>query len=456
MNAPFRIIRPQAGPQERFLSSPADIAIYGGAAGGGKSWGLLLEPLRHIHNPEFGAVFFRRNSTQIRNEGGLWDESVKLYAPIGAKPRETTLDWQFPSRASVSFRHLEHEKTKFDWQGSQITLLCFDELTHFSASQFWYMMSRNRSMCGIRPYVRATCNPDPDSWVAKFIEWWIDPKTGYPIPERAGKLRYMVRIGDEIKWADKPEDLAKYTMQDEDGNTIPIPPKSVTFIPALLTDNKALMAANPDYQATLMALSTVERERLLGGNWLIRPSGGMMKREMFNVIPAAPAGTRWVRAWDLAGTTEDENAEAAFTAGAKIGITPDNKIILGDMRRDRLSPGDVEKLIVVTAAADGFGVEGSLPQDPGQAGKAQVRYLISKLIGYNYRFSPESGDKVTRALPFVAQVEAKNVYLVQGDWIESFLLEAEAFPNGKFKDQIDAVSRGMAHLLEEPEYRIVL
>src|SRR4051794_22869976 len=105
------IIRPQDGPQTAFLGSSADIAIYGGAAGGGKTWALLMEPLRHVANPEFGAVFFRRTTVQIRNEGGLWDESFKLYPLIGAEPREHVLNYKFPSGAEVTFAHLEHDKT---------------------------------------------------------------------------------------------------------------------------------------------------------------------------------------------------------------------------------------------------------------------------------------------------------------------------------------------------------
>src|SRR5436305_14925946 len=74
--------------------------------------------------------------------------------------------------------------------------VCFDELTHFTAHQFFYMVSRNRSTCGVRPYIRATCNPDADSWVADFLAWWIDPQTGLPIPERAGVLRYYIRVAE--------------------------------------------------------------------------------------------------------------------------------------------------------------------------------------------------------------------------------------------------------------------
>ena len=88
----------------------------------------------------------------------------------------------------------------YDGQGAQVP--GFDELTHSTKSQFFYMMSRNRSMCGVRPYIRATCNPDADSWVAEFISWWIDQETGLPIPERAGKVRYlsasMMRLFGEI------------------------------------------------------------------------------------------------------------------------------------------------------------------------------------------------------------------------------------------------------------------
>ena len=113
-------IRPQPGPQEAFLSSSADIVFYGGAAGGGKTWALLLEPLRHINNKDFAAVIFRRNSTQVRNPGGLWTESSELYPTLGATGSETVLEWRFPGGALVKFAHLEHEKTRLNWQGAQI------------------------------------------------------------------------------------------------------------------------------------------------------------------------------------------------------------------------------------------------------------------------------------------------------------------------------------------------
>lgn len=447
-------IKPQEGPQESFLASSADIAIYGGSAGGGKTWALLLEPLRHVSNPKFGATIFRRNTVQIRNEGGLWDESEKLYPLIGAKPSSHVLKWDFVSGSKVSFAHLEHDKTVLSYQGSQIPLMCFDELTHFSAKQFWYMLSRNRSMCGVRPYVRATCNPDADSWVAEFIAWWIDQDTGLPIPERSGALRWFVRVGDTIIWADAPEELSGHKMVGENGTEVPIPPKSVTFIASKLTDNKALMAADPGYLANLMALSRVDRERLLGGNWKIRPSAGLyFQREWVEVVDAAPAGLNVVRGWDLAATPESDGNDPDWTTGTKIGLASDGTYYVLHHVYDRLSPNGVERLIRNTASQDGVGVRVKLPQDPGQAGKAQVKSLAKMLAGFDVRSATVTGDKVTRFSPFSAQAEAGNVKVVRGSWNERWFSELENFPPDQGHDD-DADSTAEAfNELAKPQAR---
>ncbi len=451
----FKPIRPQEGPQEQFIATAADIAIYGGSAGGGKTWALLLEPLRHVSNPEFGAVFFRRNTIQIRNEGGLWDESAKLYPVTGADPKESILKWDFPSGSTITFKHLEHEKNKFDWQGSQIPLICFDELTHFTETQFWYMVSRNRTMCGVKPYIRATCNPDADSWVADFIEWWIDQETGLAIPERSGVIRWFVRVGETIVWADKPMELAHHTMEDEQGNKVPIPPKSMTFISAKLTDNKALMHADPSYMANLLALPLVERERLLGGNWLIRPASGLyFQRGWVEVVDAVPTGLRIVRGWDLAATPKIASNDPDWSTGTKIGQDSEKNYYILDHVFDRLGPSGVEKLIKNTASQDGYKVEISIAQDPGQAGKSQIKNLSKMLAGYNVRSSPETGDKVTRFSGFSAQAEQGNVYILRGPWNKRFFEQLEKFPEGSHDDDADSTSRAFNVLAGVGQRRI--
>jgi len=207
----LKILEPQEGYQKAFLSCPADIVIGGGSAGAGKSFALLLDTCRYIQVPGFDAVIFRRITPQIRNPGGLWDTSRDIYSLVGATPKESVLEWAFrvgqDGLASIKFAHLEHEKNVHDWQGSQIAYIGFDELQQFSERMFFYMFSRNRSGTGIRPCIRATCNPDPDSWLAKFIEWWIDQETGFPIPERDGVIRYFIRDNSVTVWGDTMQEV---------------------------------------------------------------------------------------------------------------------------------------------------------------------------------------------------------------------------------------------------------
>ena len=431
-------IRPQPGPQEQFLSTPADIAIYGGAAGGGKSWAVLFEPLRYVTSvPEFSALFLRRNTTQIRNPGGLWDESMKLYPLTGAQPVGHTLEWKWSSGGKVTMAHLEHEVTVLDWQGSQIPLIIFDELTHFSKTQFFYMLSRNRSMCGVKPYIRATCNPDADSWVAEFISWWIDQKTGLPIQEHAAKLRWMIRQNDSIIWANTREELVvKYGQE--------CMPKSVTFIPAKLQDNKALMEADPSYMANLKALSYVERERLLGGNWKVRPAAGLyFRRTDATKIQVKPTDiVQVIRKWDLAATEPSEtNPDPDWTVGAKVAKLSNGRYVVLHIARVRERAHKVRDLVKRTAILDGRDVRIALSQDPGQAGKEQASSYVSMLAGYTVTVTKESGDKVQRAEPFAAQWQANNVDYLDADWNEEMLGELEAFPSDKaHDDQVDALA----------------
>lgn len=271
-------ISPQPGFQTDFLSTTADIAIGGGAAGAGKTFAELLEALRFSSLAGFTAIFFRRTFKQLTNPGGLWDNSMDLYSLIpGAYPNKSSCRWTFDSGATVSMSGLEQESDIYNHQGGQYALIIFDELTHFTQKQFFYLLSRNRSMCGVRPYVRAGCNPDPDSWVAKLIEWWIDTETGFPIPERAGVLRYMHSSNDTIFWGSSYQEVIDQFPPEYWDQFAPSAPedliKSITFIPGKLKDNQKLMLADPGYIGNLMALPADEKARLLDGNWKIRTDG---------------------------------------------------------------------------------------------------------------------------------------------------------------------------------------
>jgi len=284
----------------QFLSSKADIVIGGGAAGSGKSFALLLEALRYFEVPEYGGVIFRKTFPQIDAEGGLWDTSMKAYPVMGGTPFESSYYWKFPYGSKITFRHLQHEKNVLDWQGSQVPFIGFDELTHFSEYSVTYLLSRNRSMLDdhpvrepgkpvryakSKPYMRATCNPDPDSWVANLISWWInqdynDPRYGYPIPERAGKLRYFIRDANEYIWGDTKQEVLEKTahiikpLMEADPEINPQNlVKSVTFIPGTIYGNKELLRADPGYLANLLAQDEAGQAQLLHGNWKVHVDG---------------------------------------------------------------------------------------------------------------------------------------------------------------------------------------
>jgi predicted phage terminase large subunit-like protein len=443
-------ISAQPGPQTEFLRTPADICIYGGAAGGGKTAGLILEPLRHVGRvAKFTAVFFRRTTPQITNPGALWDESQNFYPRVGGTPYLGAREWRWPDGGKIKFSHLQFDATVYDWQGAQITLICFDELTHFTAHQFFYMVSRNRSTCGVRPYIRATCNPDADSWVADFLAWWLDPESGFPIAERAGVVRYYVRVSEKIVWSDRPEDLLQYLPRPEDlppGFDLPRP-ISVTFIPATVFDNPALLQVNPEYLAWLLSLPLLERERLLSGNWKIRPAAGLyFKREWCAVVDEVPADLDVVRYWDLAATEKTEFNDPDWTVGIKLGRDQNGGYWLLDMVRGRANPGDIENLLRHTATQDGKRIRIGFGQDPGQAGKSQALHLVRAFSGFTVAPAPESGDKLTRFGPFSSQCRAGNVKIRRGPWNEDLFRVLEGFPDLAHDDEVDACSGALEML----------
>ena len=446
------MLEPQAGPQTMFMASSADIVIYGGAAGGGKTYALLLEMLRHKDIKNFGAVIFRKNFTQITAEGGLWDSSVKLYTqvPDAEQRKSPKLHWKFKG-GKLTFAHLDREEDLQAWQGTEIAYLGFDELTHFSRHQFLYMLSRNRSTCGVKPYVRATCNPDSDSWVADFVSWWINQDTGYPIRERSGVVRYMCVINDVIYWGDTPEDLAS------NHGINPEECKSVTFIASKLEDNKILMKSDPSYLSNLKAMTEVDMERLLYGNWKIKAQAGRyFKRTQIPIdgyyekIPDDVI--YWCRAWDLAATDEDENGDADYTAGVLIGLRKNNRYIVADVINKQVKAGDVEKLIRMTAISDrkkyGFSYRVRIPQDPGGAGKIVAKQYLNGLSGFDVKAEPVSGSKELRATPFAAQWQNGFVDVLIAEWNEMYFSQLESFPESKHDDMVDASSDAFNELTE--------
>ena len=445
---------------------------------------------------------------------------MALLPLIGAIPKKTpSPQFIFPSGAKVAFGHLERYSDCLSYQGSQIPLIAFDELTHFDEDVFWYMFSRIRSDSGVDGYIRATTNPDPDSWVRTFIDWWIG-EDGLAIPERSGKIRWFIRINGECIWGDSRMDLLRYQFDgeitavdkthadadelfllDESSNkaqtivtpgvegTLYVvtgsrqffqwtgseyrelnPPKSVTFILSTLQDNKILMRNDPSYLANLKALPLVEQERLLGGNWNIRPAAGMYyPRNKITLIDEIPDDViKWVRAWDLAGTADrkDNNPEdgPAYTAGVLIGKRKNGRYVIADVINQRLNSSDVRSMVLNTAKSDkaayGRKLKIRMNQDPGQAGKDQAEQYLKLLAGFSVNIERESGSKETRAEALSSQwiglkgADKGNVDVVNAPWTMAYLAQMDGFPDRKFKDMADASATGFIELESMATYSV--
>lgn len=352
---------------------------------------------------------------------------------------------------------MQHERDKEKWKSSQIPLIIYDQLETFTESQFLYMLSRNRSMCGVRPYIRASANPEP-GWLANFLAWWIG-EDGYAIPERSGVIRWMVRQNDKTYWGDSYEEVYNAHKIDDLPTDDPKQPrpKSVTFILSTVYDNKALLEADPGYLANLQALNLVDRERLLGdgirgGNWKIEPSAGkIFNKSWFEIVDAVPAGGQPLRGWDLAATAKKS---ADYTASVKGKIVGGIVYIL-DMTNDQVEPAETDNKMKNLGLQDGRLCKIRWEREGGASGKRDSTYIARLLAGFDCAGVAPHTDKVARAKWLSAQALAGNVKLLRGPWNEEFLNHLHAFEPGCDHDDIADAASLMYNELANPGLIIV-
>jgi phage terminase large subunit-like protein len=303
------------------------------------------------------------------------------------------------------------------YKGSQYACLYFDQLEEFTEDIFFYMLSRNRTKCGIKPYVRGTANPQP-GWLADFLDWWID-KDGYANLARAGIPRWFVRIGDDLEWAENKEILEEKYCYIEPPEKRPIP-KSVTFIPATIFDNPELMSADPNYLSNLMALPLVERERLLGdqhrgGNWKIVPAAGLLyNRSWYELVANVPRGGVEVLFWDLAATEKKkgQSYKPSYTSGVLIRKV-DGEYYIKYVFAEQLPPAEVEpeflrlsSQFARLALTEGVQFAIRWEREPGSAAKREAIRLAGLLDGLDAKGIPSIGDKFVRGRGFASASEA--------------------------------------------------
>ena len=224
-----------------FMSRPEYEAMYGGAAGGGKSEALVIEALRQVHIPYYKALILRKTYPQLSE---LIDKSLYYYprAYPKAKYNGSSHTWTFPSGAKVIFGAMQYTKDRTKYQGQAYDFIAFDELTHFSYDEYSYLFSRNRpNGPGTRVYIRATSNPGGvgHGWVKeRFIT------SGKP----------MTPINQEVVW-ETVDGLERRSIEQR------------IFIPSSVFDNPALLNNDPKYVQRLAMMPEAEKRALLYGDW---------------------------------------------------------------------------------------------------------------------------------------------------------------------------------------------
>lgn len=257
--------RPNAGPQTDFLAADETDVLYGGAAGGGKSFAMLVDPLRYVHEADHYALILRKSLGELDE---LITKSRDLYpkAFVGAKYKESKKAWEFPSGAVIKFGYLERDADVYQYQGRAYTWIGFDELTHLPTSFAWdYLRSRLRTTNPrIKCYMRSTANPGGAG------HQWV--KERYVMPAPANTTFYETNV-------------------DSQGNVHKLSRK---FIPAKLVDNPYLSLGG-QYESMLMSLDPITRKRLLEGDWDVNEGAAFPEFDSTlgaHVIPpmAIPAG----------------------------------------------------------------------------------------------------------------------------------------------------------------------
>ena len=449
------IIGPASKKQEMFLNSDATITLAGGAAGSGKTYTSLLIALKFMQHPRATGVIFRRTSKMITSPGSIWHEAINLYGRLypNLKIRSRELELVFPNGALLKFSHMQHSTNMYDHKGGQYSLVIFDEATDFEEDMIVYLLSRMRNAyVDYTPQMFLMTNPDYNSFLRQWLEdYYLDPQSGIPIPEKTGHKRFFFRQGNTMLWYNSLDEAeAVHGKGDESGIS------SFTFIGATCRDNPPLLKAQPDYISRLMSLPRVEKERLLDGSWFARQeSAGLFKREWCGLVdfPNGRAKQR-IRAWDFAFSKPSEQyPNPDWTRGVLMSKDDAKVYTVEDVvsLRDRVH--EVEKLIFETALHDGQGVIISIPLDPAAAAGAYAKDLQRKLseMGFVCRLTKPVKSKITRFAPFSSLAQAGFVNIVKANWNKDFFDELEVFDGDPKKkdDQVDCCSDCMLLLNKE-------
>jgi predicted phage terminase large subunit-like protein len=395
-------------PQKVFLRTNAMEALFGGAAGGGKSSALLMAALQYVEVPGYSALLFRRTLQDLTLPGALMDRFqswISNYDDV--RWNANTYTATFPSGARIGFGYLNNKEDYLRYKGVEVQFVGMDEVTEIREADYRYLFSRLRRpssgpLAQVPLRMRCASNPAPN---------WV-------------RQRFLVEG----------------------------PSKNRVFVPSKLTDNPGVDAES--YRRALQELPPEERKRLEEGDWWVTSLGSMFDRSSFVIVdpfdlPEFSSKTaRMVRFWDLAGTEPSpSNPDPDWSVGTLV-LYADGIAWVVDVRRARVKGEKVEQLVAQTAAEDGPLVSIRMETEPGSAGKNLIdQYARYVVPGYDFQGVRATGDKVTRARPFAAAVANGNVRVVRSMWLTDWLDELSAFPESSaHDDQVDSVVGAFTHV----------
>lgn len=465
-------VRPQKGKQTRLFkmiaNQEADFFLVGGSRFGGKSEISNMIDLVFAGDPKYRAIKFRRTYDEIMGANSLWEKAENQYVHFGAVPNKTDKVWTFPSGAKVFYRHMHRDGDEDSHRGKGYSSVGFDEINHFSWDQVKMLQTCLRSEADMNSFMIGTLNPDPNSWCMDFVEWYLDPDTGFPDEDKLGVVRYYIIDPD----SDKPvfsddEDYFKEHYPDivtpynpKTGERLYVKPKRFTFFFFNIFDNEIGMLSNPQYLSELNSLPKHERDTQLLGNWFAQPKGSNMFRKEFlkgldpKFPSVLPEGTIFARGWDLAYKEPSEiNRYPDYTAS--IGMHKDqqgNYYIVGDFDeslhdnfkptediiygRFRKNVGTRDEWMLAQAKKDGKACKVVIPKGAG-AGVREWEQMRNMFLEQGFEVvaadtSNKKNAKGLRFAPLCSAAEQGAVHIIVDSFpnratLTKFLVELEKF-----------------------------
>lgn len=388
---------------------PQKEALFGGAAGGGKSDALLMAALQYFDVPGYAAIIFRTNRQALALPGGLIPRSHAWLKGTDARWSDRDKTWYSAEGASLTFAYLQSEADKYNYASSSYQTICFEELTEFKREgDYRFMFSRLRrelnkgDLSRVPLRMRSTTNPIGPGYA------WV-------------KERFV----------DSPTTRERI------------------FLPSTIDDNPSLDAE--EYDKSLAELSPIIRAKLRHGDWSAIEKGEYFDRELIKVAAPPREFKKRVMFWDLAGTeVSAKNNDPDYTCGIDLAEDAEGRFWILGVELFRENPATVQARVRRAAELRGTDLYYRMFRDPAQAGKDQALNYTKLMRGYDFAAVPISGNVMTLVDGIAAQAGGRNLYIAPsiGPDVREMFDQLEGFPYANHDDAPAALAGAFNFLID--------